>query len=133
MSKIFIPEGYRPEDLFKAVEPFSKSLSNHYKYMNNHSYYSSIYLLNKTPHYDNGAILLTESNQYASPIPVIYYEYYNSLELLQEKLEADTEQIQCIATELFTSDKTVRIGDTQIPGLTDYADGIDVMKFLTDL
>jgi hypothetical protein len=101
--------------------------------MNNHSYHSSIYLLNSTPHLDNGVILLTESEQYSAPIPVIFYEYYNSLESLQKKLKSDTENIQCIATELFVSDKTANLGSTQTPGLADFADGIDVMKFLTDL
>ena len=133
VSKVFIPQGFAPEMLFKAVEPYSKTLSDHYKYMNNHSYHSSIYLLNSTPHLDNGVILLTESEQYSAPIPVIFYEYYNSLESLQKKLKSDTENIQCIATELFVSDKTVNLGSTQTPGLADYADGIDVMKFLTDL
>jgi hypothetical protein len=133
VSKVFIPEGFAPEILFKAVEPYIKVLSDHYKYMNNHSYHSSIYLLNSTPHLDNGVILLTESGQYSAPIPVIYYEYYKNLESLQEKLKSDTENIQCIATELFVSDKTVNLGSTQTPGLADYADGIDVMKFLTDL
>lgn len=133
VSKVFMPEGYAPELLFKAVEPYIKVLSDHYKYMNNHSYHSSIYLLNTTPHLDNGVILLTESGQYSAPIPVIYYEFYKSLESLQDKLKSDTEIIQCIATELFVSDKTVDLGSTQTPGLADYADGIDVMKFLTDL
>jgi len=133
VSKVFIPHGYAPEILFKAIDPYIKVLSDHYKYMNNHSYYSSIYLLNKTTHLDNGVILLTESEQYSAPIPVIYYEYYKDEKTLKEKLNRDTELIQCIATELFTSEKTVHLGSTQTPELNDYADGIDTLKFLTNL
>jgi hypothetical protein len=133
VSKVFIPEGYDPKRLFAAIEPYEKVLNDHYKYMNNHSYYRSVYLLNSTPHLDNDVFLITESRSYSSPIPVLYYEYYHSLESLQEKLDIDDELIQCIANNAFTNNKTVKLGKTQYPGLADYADGIDTMKFLLEL
>ena len=133
ISKVFIPEGFAVEKLYSAVEPFNKILFDHFKYMNNHSYHRSIYLLNKTPFLDNDAFILTQSEQYSSPIPVLYYEFYNNIELLKEKLLLDDEHIQCIATDAFTSGKAVPLGSTQSPGLADYADGIDTLKFLIDL
>jgi hypothetical protein len=133
ISKVFIPEGFSPQKLYSAVEPFNKILFDHFKYMNNHSYHRSIYLLNSTPFLDNDAFILTESKQYASPIPVLYYEYYKNIESLKEKLQLDEEQIQCIATDAFTGEKTVPLGRTQSPGLADYADGTDTLKFLIEL
>jgi hypothetical protein len=130
ISKVFIPEGFSPQKLYSAVEPFNKILFNHFKYMNNHSYHRSIYLLNSTPFLDNDAFILTESELYSSPIPVLYYEFYKDIESLKEKLQKDDEQIQCIATDAFTGEKTVPLGCTQSPGLADYADGIDTLKFL---
>jgi len=133
ISKVFIPEGFSPQKLYSAVEPFNKTLFDHFKYMNNHSYHRSIYLLNSTPFLDNDAFILTESASYSSPIPVLYYEFYKDIELLKEKLLLDDDQIQCIATDAFTNDKTVLLGCTQSPGLSDYADGIDTLKFLIEL
>ena len=133
VSKVFIPVGYAPERLFVAIEPYKMVLNDHFKYMNNHSYHRSIYLLNKTPHLDNDVFILTESEQYASPIPVLFYQFYEDIEVLKEKLAFDDELIQCIATDAFTGRKTVHLGDTQKPGLGDYADGIDTMEFLLDL
>lgn len=133
VSKIFIPEGYDPAKVFVGLDPYIKILCNHNKYMNNYSYYRSVFLLNNTPHLDNGAIILTESGSYSSPIPVIYYQFYNNLNELRQKLSLDDSLIQCIATEAFMSDKTVLPGNTQKPGLSDYADGIDTMKFLTEI
>lgn len=133
ISKVFIPEGFSPQKLYSAVEPFNKILFNHFKYMNNHNYQRSIYLLNNTPFLDNDAFILKESDQYSSPIPVLFYEYYKDIETLKKKLFLDDEQIQCIATDAFTSEKTVPIGSTQNPGLADYADGIDTFKFLIEL
>lgn len=133
VSKVFIPEGSAPEKLYSAVEPFNKILFDHFKYMNNHSYHRSIYLLNNTPFLDNDAFIITRSEQYSSPIPVLYYEFYKSIELLKEKLVSDDEHIQCIATDAFTGGKAVPLGCTQSPGLADYADGIDTLKFLIEL
>jgi len=133
VSKIFIPEGYAPEKLYAAIEPYKMILNDHFKYMNNHSYQRSIYLLNKTPHLDNDVFILTESGQYSSPIPVLFYQFYENIETLKEKLLQDDELIQCIANDLFTGIKTVPLGCTQSPGLSDYADGIDTMKFLLSL
>jgi hypothetical protein len=133
ISKVFIPEGFDPKKLFIAIEPYKDILNNHFKYMNNHSYNSSVYLLNSTSHLDNGVFILTESEQYSSPIPVLYYEYYKSIETLEKKLVEDNDLIQCIACEAFTGDKVVSFGSTQNPGLDDYADGIDTLKFLIDL
>ncbi len=133
ISKVFIPEGFSPQKLYSAVEPFNKILFDHFKYMNNHSYHRSIYLLNSTPFLDNDAFILTESDQYSSPIPVLYYEFYKDIESLKDKLLQDDEQIQCIATNAFEGRKAVPLGCTQSPGLADYADGIDTIKFLIDL
>ncbi len=132
ISKIFIPDGYAPEKLFAAIEPYKETLFVHNKYMNNHSYHSSIYLLNNTPHLDNDVFLLTESDQYSSPIPVLYYEFYNNIKMLKKKLKQDYELIQCIASEILTWENVVPIGNTQSPGLNDYADGIDTLMFLIE-
>jgi len=133
VSKIFIPTGFDPKRLFIAIEPFVKTLSDHYKYMNNYSYQRSIFLLNDTKHLDNGVFIVTESEKYASPIPVLYYQFYENIEALKNKLSNDDGQIQCIANEVFNNHKTVHIGNTQSPGLADYADGVDTMDFLVNL
>ena len=133
ISKVFIPEGFAPEKLYAVAEPYNKILFDHFKYMNNHSYHRSIYLLNTTPFLDNDAFIITESEQYSSPISVLYYEYYKDIETLKQKLMLDDELIQCVATDAFTGEKTVPLGCTQSPGLSDYADGIDTLKFLIEL
>jgi|APIni6443716594_1056825.scaffolds.fasta_scaffold83607_2 hypothetical protein len=133
VSKVFIPEGYDPKRLFTSINPYVKTLNDHYKYMNNHSYYRSVYLLNSTPHLDNDVFIIAESSLYTSPISVLYYEFYNNIVTLREKLSDDDMLIQCIANDAFTNNKTVKLGETQSPGLADYADGIDTMQFLLDL
>lgn len=130
VSKVFIPKGYDPRKLFIAVEPYKNRLNNHFKYMNNYSYHRSVYLLNQTQHLDNGVTIITESTLYASPIPAVFYEFYENLPELQARLDEDQDQIQCIASDVLAGEKVVPIGNTQNPELWDYADGIDTMEFL---
>ena len=54
---------------------------------------------------------------------------YNDLDELRNKINDDKERIQCIVSEgVFNNE--VNFGNTQIPELWDYADGIDTVDFL---
>lgn len=75
----------------------------------------------------NGSILLHEDAQLFSPISQLNYEFYNPGEELPEMLRGN-EAIQCIV-----GNKYVPWGSGQQPGLTDFADGVDTLKFLLDL
>ena len=75
----------------------------------------------------NGSIILSEDEAIFSPVSQVNYEFYNNREELTEKLNLN-ESIQCIVGKGF-----IDFGCAQKPSLTDYADGIDTMKFLYDL
>ena len=81
---------------------------------------------------ENGFLLLKEDEKYASPIATLFYERYKDMATLNQRLEADKEEIQCIVSG---SDipHTVRFGQSQVPSLTDYADGVDTMAFLNSI
>jgi len=132
VSKIFIPAGFEPKKIYKATEMYNEVLTAHNKYMNNYSYQRSILLLNNVSHLDNGIIILKESTQYSSPIATLHYEFYDNLEILRHKLDTDKDMIQCIVNELYNGTNTVKFGNSQYPGLSDYADGIDTMKFINE-
>lgn len=135
VSKLYFPKGYDITAFIDELEGFAGIVSQHHKYINNYDYYKSIYLVNKTPHLDNGFLLLKEDKTLASPLSVVYYEYYSDIHQLQGELAAQQDHIQCIAYEgaASFSNQTVPYGMTQYPELWDYADGIDTMKFLLEL
>ena len=82
---------------------------------------------------DNGFLTLKEdTQQYASPISSIFYQQYDSLAQLQQQLTQDTPLLQCIVSNGCIPD-SIGFGQTQKPSLSDYADGIDTMEFLTKL
>lgn len=132
VSKLMVPAGYDFDILFKAIFDF-KDVIHYEKYSNNYDYNKAVYLMSNYKLLDNGFLILREDNDnYSSPIASLSYEYYNSLEDVAVKLTRDAEQLQCIVG-LENNKNSVSFGQTQKPNLTDYADGIDTMKFLTEL
>ncbi|MBI9038922.1 MAG: aldehyde dehydrogenase [Bacteroidales bacterium] len=132
ISKLFVPENYSFNAFFQSIEDFKQIFFNH-KYKNNYDYYRSIYLVNSEKHLDNGFLLLKESQSFASPVSIIYYEYYKSQDELLKHLVANNEKIQCIVSNDSDNDKQIPFGKSQFPNLPDYADGVDTLKFLLGL
>jgi hypothetical protein len=130
VSKLFVPSGYDFGALFRSWELF-KEIEYHHKYHNNYHYQKSIFLVSVMPFLDNGFVLLQESERLVSPIAVVYYEYYEKPEELRERLSSVQDKLQCIVGKL--SPATIRFGQAQFPELNDYADGVDVLKFLSEL
>lgn len=128
VSKLFVPENYNFDLLFNALFKFS-DIINYKKYENNYDYNKAVYLMSLFKLQENGFVMLKEDESYASPIATVFYEYYESLETLENKLEIDKEQIQCIACNA-DGEKYVKFGATQTPELWDYADGVDTLDFL---
>ncbi len=78
---------------------------------------------------DNGFLTIKEDNSYASPISSVFYEYYDSIEDLQTRLQSENEQIQCIVSNKLV-ENSIDFGNTQRPNLWDYADNVDTISFL---
>jgi hypothetical protein len=132
VSKFYIPKGYNFNTFFESIEDF-KSVADHHKYNNNYDYNKSIFLVNMDKHLDNGFLLLKEDKRMASPLAVVYYEEYESIREVEKELLENKEGIQCIISSSDLSVNILPFGQSQRPGLWDYADGIDTMAFLRGL
>ena len=86
VSKLFVPKGYNFAHFFEAIFDYD-SVLNTSKYANNYDYNKAVYLMSDFKLYDNNFLLLKEDESYGSPIGTLYYEYYESLEELQKKLQ----------------------------------------------
>ncbi len=129
IAKLLIPANFELERLLKAIEVYSPNPMDNTKYKNNYEYRKSILLLNNTPHYDTGNLLLIEDKNPYSTIATLHYEFYIDLNTLELP---NPEKIQCIVSNL-EGKNFVKIGNAQSPGLLDYPDGIDTMAFLLGL
>lgn len=132
VSKIYLPEGKPLDPVLRVLEDFQE-MKVHNKYSNNYDYNRSVYYINQIPFYDNNVVLLKEDIQLASPIGVVFYEFYKSINQLQMQLETDRDKIQCIVAKKNLLDGTVGFGEAQTPSIADYADGVDTLEFLVGL
>jgi len=133
ISKVFVKNQAQLTQLLDAIQPFDW-VANHHKYFNNYEYNKSIYLVNGTPHLDNGFLLLKESVDLVSPIGVLFYEVYEDEAALQSKLSALASQIQCVVGHSSLGiPGIIPFGQTQCPAPWDYADGVDTLQFLSGL
>ncbi len=84
-------------------------------------------MLNNKYYMTNGSILLSENASVFSPISQLNYGFYLPNEQVEKGLQ-NNKDIQCIVGNHF-----LPFGQAQYPSLTDYADGVDTMKFLLQL
>ncbi len=126
VTKLYVPENY---DFLPLINAFKKYdyLGDMHKYRHNYDYMLAVLLLNKQYYMSNQSILLTESKELFSPISQLNYEFYKNPAEVEASL-AENADVQCIVGK-----NHLAFGQAQQPSLTDYADGVDVMKFLREL
>lgn len=128
VSKLYVPKNYNFNIFFEAIYSHN-SIINQVKYANNYDYNKAVYLMSEFKLLDNGFLMLKEDKSYSSPIATLFYEVYDSLKVLEIKLEAEKEKIQCIVGNGILEEE-ISFGQTQNPSLSDYADGVDTVEFL---
>ncbi len=126
VTQVCLPKGYDITLLMEAANKYA-DIIHHHKYKNNFDYYLAIYLLNKVHYYSNDALLMVENTIPFSAVSVLHYRFYDDKNTLISELQ-NSEDIQCIVGHGQTP-----FGTAQCPTLTDYADGVDTMQFLTTL
>lgn len=130
ISKLYAPKDYDFIALLEVWKRFEYVL-NHDKYKNNFDYNFSLIIMNGMPYISNGLILLQEGESLHSRIASLHYEYYDDINEVSEKLQAQQQEIQCITSlENIDNLNIIPFGQAQQPTLNDYADGIDTMDFL---
>lgn len=128
VSKLFVPKGYDFKNFFEAIFAY-KDYIHYEKYANNYDYNKAVYLMSMFQLLDNGFLTIKEDQSYASPISSVFYEYYEDLDQVAQRLENDQEKIQCIVSNNLIYN-SIPFGQTQKPKLWDYADHINTLDFL---
>ena len=126
VTKLFVPTGYDFVPLIEALKKY-QYLADHHKFKNNYDYNLALHILNKKYYMTNGTMLLIEDSSLFSPITQLNYSYYESLTALEKELAINPD-LQCQVGQ-----NGLPFGRSQTPLLTDYADGIDTMKWLSSL
>ena len=129
VTRIFIPQDFVIDRLFESFLGF-QDIINHNKYANNYDYNRAVYLLNQEKFWDNNFVMLKEDDKLFSPLSVINFSRYESLEDVKSFIAENEENIQCIVAKNELGLNSIAFGEAQNPGLDTYADNVDTMKFL---
>lgn len=129
VTRIFIPQDFVIDRLFESFLDF-KEIINHNKYANNYDYNRAVYLLNQDKFWDNNFVMLKEDAQLFSPLSVINFSRYSSLDEVKDFIAENEENIQCVVAKNELEINSIQFGEAQNPGLNTYADNVDTMKFL---
>ncbi|MFT6746662.1 MAG: hypothetical protein ACJAZ2_001006 [Glaciecola sp.] len=127
VSKLFLPKGFDVPYLIDHLRSYESKMDN-IKYYNNLEYHKSILLINGEAFLDGGFFLMRESKELFSPISITNYEFYDSMEEVELFIQEHELQIQCVVGK----NSEVEFGKAQSPKLWDYADKVDIMKFLLE-
>ena len=125
ISKLFVPKDYDFVPFLHILTQESQPIALHHQFNNNLDYQKAVHLMNQIPYMDAGTFLLVENQNYASPIGMLYYEYYDDLNPIKQRLTTDSDQLQCIVGHSASP-----FGSAQNPSLLDYPDGVDVLAWL---
>ncbi|MDR1878503.1 MAG: acyl-CoA reductase [Bacteroidales bacterium] len=131
VSKIYVPFHYDFTALFHALDVYKEILSQHHTYLNNLEYQKTVHLLNAVAFLDQGICIFKEETALNSPVGVIHYQYYDTVKQLVDSILFRQENIQCIVSNALVHPLVSPLGESQHPKLNNYANGIDIMQFLT--
>jgi hypothetical protein len=123
VTKVYVPRNFNFETLLNSFKKYNY-LADYSKYKNNYDYNLAVHLLNKKHFMSNESLLLIEDNSLLSPIAQLHYEYYDDIDKLTASL-GNSENIQCIVGKT-----SLPFGKAQQPGICNFADGVDIIKFL---
>ncbi len=126
VTQIFVPHHFDFPPLLRAFNKYSY-LKDHTRFRNNYDYNLALLIMNNRKYMSNEAIVLVEGDHLFSPVSELYYAYYDDRTSVLDSM-VKNESIQCIVAEGF-----VEAGQTQSPGLFEYADGADTMQFLLSI
>lgn len=130
VTRLFIPQDFVIDRLFESFLDFQEII-NHNKYANNYDYNRAVYLLNQDKFWDNNFVMLKEDEKLFSPLSVINFSRYSSLDEVKSFISENEENIQCVVAKEELGLDSIKLGEAQNPGLNTYADNVDTMKFLS--
>jgi hypothetical protein len=123
VTQLLVPTNYDFIPLLDALKKH-EGLMEFHKYKHNFDYHLALLIMGGKYYMNNDSVILTPNISPFSPVSQINYFTYENEAHLKELL--NNESIQCIVGNGYTP-----FGKAQKPQLTNYADGIDTMSFLT--
>lgn len=131
VSLLFVPRTYDLNSLADSLSRYRNSVSS--KMLGSYAQQRAVAKLKGEDIVDGGFFIFTERTSPSNALGSIAYCRYDSRQQLEEAIEAIEPKLQCLVSDFYDHPRRVAIGAAQHPTLTDYADGVDTMKWIEKL
>lgn len=126
VTHLFVPKNYDFTNLLSALKQYNSFIDLH-KYKHNYDYQLALLMMNNKFYMTDGSVILTENDAIFSAISVVHFSYYDNETTVETQLQNNND-VQCVVGK-----NHIPFGKAQQPNIFDFADGVDVMKFLCNL
>ena len=123
VTQVWVPTGYDFIPLLTALKKYNY-LADEHKFKHNYDYQLALLMMNRQFYMDAGGILLSENPSPFAAISQIHYQFYEPGQIPV----LNPVDIQCIVGKT-----GLPFGSLQKPTLSQYADGVDTLEFLSTL
>ncbi len=123
VTQVWVPTGYDFIPLLTALKKYSY-LADEHKFKHNYDYQLALLMMNRQFYMDADGILMSENPSPFAAISQVHYQFYEPGQLpLLNPID-----IQCVVGK-----DALPFGSLQKPSLSQYADGVDTLAFLSTL
>ena len=123
VTQVWVPTGYDFIPLLTAMKKYSH-LADEHKFKHNYDYQLALLMMNRQFYMDAGGILMSENPSPFAAISQVHYQFYEPGKFPT----LNPIDIQCVVGKT-----GLPFGSIQKPSLSQYADGVDTLAFLSTL
>lgn len=123
VTQVWVPKAYDFIPLLNALKKYN-FLADEHKFKHNYDYQLALLMMNRQFYMDAGGILMSENTSPFAAISQIHYQFYEA----DQSPTLNPVDIQCIVGK-----NNMPFGSLQKPSLSQYADGVDTLEFLSSL
>jgi hypothetical protein len=123
VTQVWVPIGYDFIPLLSALKKYSY-LADQHKFKHNYDYQLALLMMNRQFYMDAGGILMSENPSPFAAISQIHYQYYEP---------GTTPNLNPLDIQCVVGKTGLPFGSLQKPSISQYADGVDTLAFLSTL
>ena len=133
VSKIYLPDNKNIFERLKTAFQKYNWILKHKDWNDNLKLQKAKLLTHRSSFIDYNSIIFIQNSSINSPVATINYEIYDSVDNVLNSLKVNESSIQCIVGSKEIDRSLIDFGCSQSPNLNDFADGINVLRFLSEL
>jgi len=124
---LIAPEEFALDPIFEACSSLYPELSEHL-WKENHQYRYTISLMNKEVSFSDGWLTLREAEDLNPPLTCVNVTRWSTEDDIEHFLNKHKDSLQTVVSK-----KLGNLGQAQNPSILDYADGVNLAEFLSNI